>query len=381
MNIPHYENYSTDELYEILNHISKSEFPLNYQRLLTELNNRKLKTANKMIPPNEILNAIPKKERERSEEPVLNSQQIKNCGLVAYIFFLNAIIIMAQFLFFPSTEITMYLTTAIIDIICGLLLLLSPSKVIVTIVVIRSVFALILFVIKDLAGSQFEHLFLQVIYSGSIIFLLTKTPEKLLRNLAVGITIIIQIFILGSISSSAIIHSNLDRIYALGQYEVREIKGVFYEYQLKIDSENWYLRERDSALKDNPLVEQWVVNPEFDAHILVIGEKISRTLNMDLFKFRDNVISNAEKASSQFKKIEEFATTSVYSGLIIHSKAKINFIDIEFLHGLYIMNDDAFQIVAFCKSENFEIFEKDFIKVINSFQYSKEVTDIDRIRL
>jgi hypothetical protein len=178
MNIPHYENYSTDELYEILNHISKSEFPLNYQRLLTELNNRKLKTANKMIPPNEILNAIPKKERERSEEPVLNSQQIKNCGLVAYIFFLNAIIIMAQFLFFPSTEITMYLTTAIIDIICGLLLLLSPSKVIVTIVVIRSVFALILFVIKDLAGSQFEHLFLQVIYSGSIIFLLTKTPEK-----------------------------------------------------------------------------------------------------------------------------------------------------------------------------------------------------------
>lgn len=80
----------------------------------------------------------------------------------------------------------------------------------------------------------------------------------------------------------------------------------------------------------------------------------------------------------KFKVIEEFDTTNQkHHGRILHAKANMNIVDLEYLYGLYLIGDKAFQVIGCCNSEDFQYMRNIFIRIINSFEFTGKIIIIN----
>lgn len=373
-----YEKYTIQELYEAQSSINKEMYPENYNRLMAEINKRKqsekindkefLKDESKFVKPLKKQNI---KQQEKPKE--LSEEKIEIFKYIAYILLLNSFLILIQIVFLNELKLKTYIPPMIIDIIFAILLFKNPTRLLGNILAFRTIFGLLIHSFRLYNLENYFHLIYHIVFCFILLYLIYGIPKKIIRNIIVGFTIALQITFVASTFSSIILARNLNSLYSLSESSSSIIEGVFYEYQLELGSENWFLRDRDSALKDNPIVDQWAVNQEYDDHILIIGETLTQGNSMDYFSLKEIVIENMKQGSLSFKYINEYTTNNDnHSGLILHTKANVALIDVEYLNGLYIIGDRIFQIVTFCKIKDFDKFKNIFTNVINSFKYTGE---------
>ena len=375
MNTPEYHKYTLDQLYDSYNHIDKERYPENYNALVAEIERRKLQSGDqeKKSTAEFITSAMIDKEENSGE---LTEIHITNYKYVAYILFVNAFLIIIQSIFFSTVQNNIFLISMITDVILGTLLFTKPSKVIANILIFRAVLGLIVYSYRYYIQSQYLQIFLQFIYSGGIIYLLTIATHKRLRNIIFAFTIAIQITLVILVSNAIYVLRNLDSLYSVTEHSINMFEGEYYEYKINIESENWYLRNRNSYLKENAVIDQWAVNIKKDAHILVIGETFSESQKLNIFSLKDAALSNTKKAATSFKEINSFPTENDnHDGLMVHAKATVNLREVEYLYGFFVIGDKAFQVVTFCGSENFNDFRELFINTINSFHYCGKINE------
>jgi len=379
MNTPEYQNYSLEQLYDSYNHIDKERYPDNYKALVAEIEKRKFQSdEHESKSPDEfITSTIANREETNLNE--LTKAHITNYKYVAYILFINALLIIIQAIFFPAVQNKIFLFSMIADVILGILLLTRPSKVVANILIFRAVLGLFVYSYRYYIQSEYFHIVLQFIYSGGIVFLLTVITRKRFRNIIFAFTVAIQITLVVLVSNAIYVLRNLDSLYSVTEHQIHMIEGEYYEYKINIESENWYLRSRNSYLKENAVIDQWAVNTKKDAHIMIIGETFSQSQNFNILSFKDAALSNAKKVATSFKEINSVSTNNKHhNGLIVHTIATVNLIEVEYLYGFFIIGDKAFQVVTFCSSDVFDDFRELFINAIDSFHYTGEIKDISK---
>ena len=289
---------------------------------------------------------------------------------VAFILIFNVFLNFLSILFIDGIKLEVVVFPSIIDLFLGITLLVKPSKVIATIIIARSIFALIVFSITFGSQEAYLFLFFQFTYASSIIFLLVKRPIKKVRNIVAGIAFTVLLSIAAVTMNTIFTLHNLDYFYSLQEKPVKTIKGSFWDYNVNIDADNWYLRDREAALKENPLIDQWAVNPKLDAHLMIIGEKLPPNTCLKLSQIKEVVLANLKKSSNHYKELDETVTKNKkYSGTIVHVKINIGGVDLEYLYGLYTVENMVFQVITFSHSKNFDSLENEFRQMINSFKY------------
>ncbi len=379
MNFVDYSKYTDHELQESLGSINKDEYPENYKKLSKEIENRKNRTepfvknsSNQITNYTELETTQPLKK-----EIPLPNDRIQNLKYVAYILFLNSVLLLLQILFSGNAEDLKFTSPMVIDLIFGILLLKKPSDTIVGVLAFRTILGLIWHSISFLVEESYFMMLFQMIYCGCLLFLMFKIPTKKQRNILVGFVMGLQILFVSISFSNIVISKNLNSLYSLLDEPVKIIEGVWYEYQLPLPNNNWFLREAKVAVESNPNADQWAVNPELDAHIIIIGEKLETGQSITMLELKETVIQNIKNIASNFKLLEEYSTNNEnHDGLVIHSRAKVNFVDAEYITGLYILGEYVFQVTTFCGIDNLEKLKKEFNQIINSFEFKGEINII-----
>lgn len=197
----------------------------------------------------------------------------------------------------------------------------------------------------------------------------SNTTKVLLVVAAVGVLLLI----FGGIALRALLGSNpLTRLALSGQTEgaaVTSAEGRAFRYRLSSSAKDWFFRKPALAKKDNALADIWLIQPSVDAHVLVIAERIGPGQSVDMDRFAQVVIDNARKNSQNFTLVEQRPISNARGfGRLVHTKARIDRIDLEFYYGLYAREPEIYQVVASAHATKFAKLAPELLEWVSSFE-------------
>jgi|EndMetStandDraft_5_1072996.scaffolds.fasta_scaffold29577_4 hypothetical protein len=198
----------------------------------------------------------------------------------------------------------------------------------------------------------------------------SSNTTKILLFVAAG-GILLLLF--GGIALRALLGSNpLTRLALSGQTDgspVTSAEGRAFRYRLSSTGKDWYFRKPALAKKDNALADIWLIQPSVDAHVLVIAERIGAGQSIDMDRFAQVVIDNAQKKSETFTLVEQRPISNARGfGRLVHTKARINKIDLEFYYGLYAREPEIYQVVASAHATKFAKMAPELLEWVSSFE-------------
>jgi hypothetical protein len=146
------------------------------------------------------------------------------------------------------------------------------------------------------------------------------------------------------------------------------VRGAKFRYRIRVPNDTWCLRKAAAAAKDNPLADRWLVHPEQDAHVIVIGEQVAEGLVIDMKAFTGAVMKNAQRVASRFEIIEESPLANPnLAGRMVHTTATIDGLKLRYYYGLYSRGNLAFQVIAFAPETGFGAVQNDLKAIVHSF--------------
>jgi len=148
---------------------------------------------------------------------------------------------------------------------------------------------------------------------------------------------------------------------------VTRVEGIAQKYAITAPSVGWFLRKDEAAKKDNPLSDRWMVRPDKDAHLFVLAESAPGAV-IDLERYTDAVsVVVTDKLKGTILSREP-SKTQPKVGRILHAKAEVNEMKLEYYYGLFADGDRAFQVIAFTREGTFASLKDDFMKAIEGFE-------------
>jgi hypothetical protein len=197
----------------------------------------------------------------------------------------------------------------------------------------------------------------------------TSTTKILLGIAAAGLVLLIG----GAIMVRALLGKNpLTRLALSGQTvgePVTSADGRAFRYHLASTAKNWYVRKPELASKDNALADIWLIQPQEDAHVLVIAERVPEGQSVDLDRFAQVVIDNARKRADTFTLVEQRPISNRQGfARLVHTKARMKGIDLEFYYGLYAREPEIYQVVASTHASKFGAMEPQLLEWVSSLE-------------
>jgi hypothetical protein len=183
----------------------------------------------------------------------------------------------------------------------------------------------------------------------------------------------VLLLVLGGIALRGLLGANpLTRLALSGQTDgspVTSADGRAFRYRLSSTGKEWYFRKASFAKKDNALADIWLIQPSVDAHVLVIAERIAPGQSIDMDRFAQVVIDNAKKKAENFSLVEQRPISNARGfGRLVHTRARINKIDLEFYYGLYAREPEIYQIVASAHATKFAKIAPELLEWVSSFE-------------
>lgn len=147
---------------------------------------------------------------------------------------------------------------------------------------------------------------------------------------------------------------------------VSKVVGLNQPYELTAPDGNYFLRKQEAAHKDNPLADRWLVRPDLDAHILVIAERLEGAdLNPDHYV---RAVADAARANFGATDVStEVLDSHPKEGRLLHAKATVNGLAMEYYFGCFARGEQAFQVLTFVRQDEFPALAPSFRKAIDSF--------------
>jgi hypothetical protein len=148
---------------------------------------------------------------------------------------------------------------------------------------------------------------------------------------------------------------------------VSQVEGLAQKYTISAPSDRWYLRHDEAAKKDNPLADRWLVRPDKDAHVFVLAEEAPGAV-VDIDKYTEAIEDVIKTKLSGTILAKEPLKTAPKIGRLLHAKASVNGMQLEYYYGLYAEGERAFQIITFAREDVFASLKDDLLKSIETFQ-------------
>ena len=261
-----------------------------------------------------------------------------------------------------------------VDLLIGVLLVRGNASV-VNWAIIRAMGGLLVFGGINIMNHQFASLPFLAIVTTSLLVLLFGDPRPLRVNLATGafgIYALMSVLGLMVLSGSGNpITSAMARAQGGVEREpVRKLTGVAKAYKLTFP-EGWYLRTAEAAHKNNALADRWAMKAGLDIHVMTIVETVAlrpgTALNLDLFT--DKVVEGIEKVGTGRVELSRTPLEGVPSGLVVHSSVQTQSLgEMHYLHGAIVDGADAYQIIAFARSSQWDNVGRELEEIVRSFR-------------
>jgi|GEM_PF-3432317 len=146
--------------------------------------------------------------------------------------------------------------------------------------------------------------------------------------------------------------------------------GNAYAYRLDFGKNIWHLRDPEAYKKNNPSTDLWLVAPANDAHLMVVGEKTEDGSHANLNAFTAAVRHNLMAQNPSARVVDIARLYGVYyDGTMLKLKSNVDGVPLEYVVGLYTVNNYAFQVIGFSHSNDFGSVEPDLVDAIKSFYF------------
>lgn len=151
---------------------------------------------------------------------------------------------------------------------------------------------------------------------------------------------------------------------------VDTVYGNQFAYRLDFGKQIWHTRNPDDYKKNNPAADLWLVDPQNDAHLLVIGERTKDGSNVNLDAFTQSVRYNLLNQNPGTKLLDVSRLYGVYyDGMILKLQSDIDGVPLTYLVGLYAVKNYAFQVIGYTHKNEFLSFKPNLVDAIKSFYF------------
>src|SRR3954468_8895880 len=208
----------------------------------------------------------------------------------------------------------------------------------------------------------------QLLLSGSLVLLLYGDPGRL--RLAGACLLCAPYFALAGLG---LVASRTGKnpvsaavLTAKGDIQPTEgtLRGAQFDYCLEVPPDHWYLRTEAAAHRDNPLSDRWLIRPDLDAHVLIIGEQV-QGVTVSQARYEEALTGEARAHLSDFKFVGK---EPLDRGAALHYTGRAKQMDLEYLRGAFADGDRAYQVVAFATPEHFARVREDLSGIVRSFR-------------
>ncbi len=297
--------------------------------------------------------------------------------IAGIILIVNGILVFTESAVMPSPDSTFNpISAAIIDLLLGVMLVAGRTRVLGW-VKFRVVAGAVVFTALYAVNGNLVMAAIQLLFSGALSGLLFGDPGKL--RFSVSLVAVLALFALDLVGLLAEFTGKnlLTPIVVSFTEDLQPVEGgtvrsVSFPYQITVPSERWLLRSAEAARADNPLADTWLMNPDYDAHILVIAESLNTPVTLAVEQLAEVVIRTASEAAADFQVLANGLVESRSGkGKLIDATGVIDGLSIHFHYGVFSFEGYAFQVVCFANSKSFEHVASDFRSAIESFLFTQ----------
>jgi hypothetical protein len=263
---------------------------------------------------------------------------------------------------------------SLIDIALGLMLL-AGRKDVLGFTKFRAVAGGLVFGGIYLAQGDMTMMALQLIFSAALIALLFGDAGK--PRMAVAAVAAIGLMGLELIGLQ-MIHSGespaimMSALYDLQPIESEVLESATHPYRMRAPGEGWERRSDESAQIDNPLADLWLVEPAWDAHIMVIAETVEPGYEVDIETLAEVVVDNARAGAEDFDLASQKYLAGVSTlGKQLDARAVIDGNEMRFRYGVFANGRHGVQVICFAGEKSFPNVEKACDAVLGSFEFDR----------
>lgn len=265
------------------------------------------------------------------------------------------------------------LTSALIDLALGAMLLMGSEKVLPWARLRAGLGLLVLPVIYVATGHRLLAV-VQLAFSSGLLGLLLGHAGSLRMALSTTV-VLICLGLEGLGLAGAATGSNpLTRWTLAREIEpeaVTSVTGGSVRYELRFPEGHWYTRKAAIAKKENPDADRWLVFPDRDAHVVVIAEVMPGGQVASMDKFAELVLQNLRGAVQGAEVVESGPLASgLQEARLVHTRGSARGLRVETYHGLYIHGSYVIQVMAFCPQTAFPALEREFQEILSSMTLS-----------
>ncbi len=280
---------------------------------------------------------------------------------------LNAILVLIEKLALATPDQGAFGVAPLIDLVIGGCLLAGRTQLRPW-AIVRAALGGVVFTGMHLAAGHTVPAVLQVAVSGALLMLLVG-PAGLPRTIA-GSAVFGLYFVLSSLGLLAALGgaNPLGAAVARVRYDIEskastEVSGVALDWRLSLPAGRWHLRRPQSARKDNPLADRWLVRPDQDAHLVVIAERLAG-VGVSLDSVSRAVVSNARAAATDLKVLDQ---EPLGAGRLIHTQATVHGLRLEYYYGVFVDGASAYQVIGFAEQGKFASVAPEMKQILASF--------------
>lgn len=308
---------------------------------------------------------------------ITSKRRLKNLAIkvAATAIIVNAIIVLIES-FFIKDQILLGspVNSVVTSVIIGVLLLVNRKGALtwakVAIILGAIVFTALFIYKKDYFSAVF-----QLFFSLSLLGLIIGSPSK--ARVVAASSIIAVCFLLEIVGIVSLASGNniIQGIYLRSTQSLQgipkgEVSGSYDAYTVKVPGGSWKQRKREAALRDNPVADMWLINPEKDAHLIIVFERKTDASNNNIDTLVASVITNARQGFKdvKVKSKEKIKLISGCEGVELIVEGKSDNAIIVLKYGLFTINQYSFQLAGISMADKFDRNEKDFDSIISTFK-------------
>lgn len=303
----------------------------------------------------------------------IKEKPTKGQYIAAYLFIVNAVMnFVVVFSGLDTENLGMIIGPSAVDIMIAVAIL-KGNKSLVGFAIFRVVMGM-LFAGRYLKDEDYVSIGLQAIMTFTFLMLLIGKPKKIRLGFSYAGMGILAIFYFVNLQQIFTGTNYLNQIIASIIYKSKDIKNgqVFnsdFEYKINSVSDFWKSRIKEDFKKDNPLADKWLINSKYDAHIIVLAEKLDPSMTIQHDLFLENVKKNYQSIPSTSILNENSNLIMNHNSTNLEFKTTINQMALHYKVGVFSKNNIGIQVIGFCPEQVFTKLKPEFEKVISSFEF------------
>lgn len=252
-------------------------------------------------------------------------------------------------------------SSLVVDLVLGIALLAGKTKVI-PLCLVRVALGAVVFLGWSLYAGDYVSAALQIVLSGALLGLLLGSPSVLRVGVSAAAAAV-YVVATGALLSFGTYVRNPDALLASREIEVIDqgsVQGLAFDYQLRVPSDDWFMRADTVTKQENPAADRWLVRPDRDAHFIIVAEPLGAP-NVDVEAYQAAILRNVETAATRLEILETGPLWEHYGqSRRVRARALIQGLSIDYAFGIAVVQDVGYQFIGFASQTEYPHVDAEF---------------------